>query len=354
MNKKIFLVLPFVLVSLILGIFAGLFRMGWIIPIGEVAGEHGALMVGSFLGTLICLERIVALKKKWLYVIPIISGLSLVFFLMNEQLPAFILLSLGSLGLIYIYIDLISRFKEYYFYIMMVGAISWAVGNIIMIVNPFYPSAAPWWIAFILLTVFGERLELSKFLPQTRKKKQTMIVAISIFFLGLLIPYHAIGKYVTGAGIILMAIWLLNYDIARKSAKSKGMHRYTGSLLMVGYLWMIICGVLMIVDLKSLFNYDAMLHAFFLGFTFSMIFAHAPIIFPGVAGLSIKPFHNSLFIWAVLLQLTLILRITFGLMMDSGLRKVFGMANGIVILLFFVNLVILIITKQRKTLDIKR
>jgi hypothetical protein len=80
-----------------------------------------------------------------------------------------------------------------------------------------------------------------------------------------------------------------------------------------------------------------------------MIFAHAPIIFPGVAGLSIRPYHGSLYIWAVLLQLSLALRVLFGLMMLSEYRKIFGMVNAAVILLFFVNLVILIISKQRKT-----
>ena len=352
MNKKIFFVIPFVLISLLVGILAGLFRMGWSIPIGQVAGEHGALMVGSFLGTLICLERIVALKKKWLYIIPIISGLSLIFFLIGNQPVGFALLSIGSLGLIYIYVDLISRFKEYYFYIMMMGAIGWAVGNIIMIFKPFYPAAAPWWIAFILLTVFGERLELSKFLPQSKRKRQTMFIAISIFMMGLIFPYHLWGNYISGLGMILMAVWLLHYDIARKSVKSHGMHRFTGSLLLAGYFWMVICGLLMIINSESLFNYDAMLHAFFLGFTFSMIFAHAPIIFPGVAGLAIRPFHGTLYIWAVLLQITLALRIIFELMMDSEMRRVFGMLNGIIILLFFINLVILIISKQRKARDI--
>ena len=349
MNKKIFFVLPFVLVSLVLGVLAGLFRMGWSIPIGPLAGEHGAMMVGSFLGTLICLERIVTMKKTWLYSIPIVSGMSLVFFIMDNQQLAFIFLSAGSLGLIYLYIELISRFKEYYFYIMMIGAIGWAVGNIIMIINPFYPDAVPWWIAFILLTVFGERLELSKFLPRSKVKKQTMIVAISIFMIGLVIPYHGWGKYISGVGLIFLALWLLKYDIARKSVKSHGIHKFTGSLLLAGYLWMIICGVLMIADFEILYNYDAMLHAFFLGFTFSMIFAHAPIIFPGVAGLAIRPYHGSLYIWAILLQLTLALRIVFGLMMDSGLRKLFGMLNGVIILFFFINLVLLIIGKQRKT-----
>jgi hypothetical protein len=348
MYKKIFFVLPFVLISLVIGILAGLFRMGWSIPIGEVAGEHGALMTGSFLGTLIILERIVALKKKWQYIIPVLSGMSLIFFLMGNQMVAMSLLTIGSLGLIYIYIDLINRFGEYYFYVMMIGAIGWAVGNIIMIINPFYPSAAPWWIVFILLTVFGERLELSKFLPQSKKKRVTMIISISIFMIGIILPYHSIGKFISGAGIILMAIWLLHYDIARKSVKAKGMHRYTGSLLLAGYFWLIVCGILMIFDFDTLYNYDAMLHAFFLGFTFSMIFAHAPIIFPGVAGLTIRPFHDSLFIWAVLLQISLAMRLVSELMMVSHIRTLSGMINAVIILLFFVNLVIVIITKQRK------
>jgi hypothetical protein len=354
MNKKIFFVLPFVLISLVLGVLAGLFRMGWNINIGQVAGDHGAMMVGSFLGTLICLERIVALKKKWLYVIPIISGFSLIFFLLGNQQLAMVMLTIGSLGLVYIYIDLISRFKEYYFYIMMLGAIGWAVGNIIMIIEPFYPQAAPWWIVFILLTVFGERLELSKFLPKSKMKTYSMILAISIFLIGILLPYHTVGKFVSGAGLILMALWLFSYDIARKSVKAHGMHRFTGSLLLAGYFWMLVCGIIMMVEFESIFNYDAMLHAFFLGFTFSMIFAHAPIIFPGVAGLNIRPFHSSLFVWAIALQITIALRIFAGLTMTLPLRTWSGMLSGIVILLFFINLAILIFIQQRKAVDIKR
>lgn len=347
MNKNIFFVMPFVLISLLIGILAGLFRMGWSIPMGAVAGEHGALMVGSFLGTLICLERIVALKKKLLYVIPVISGLSILFFFIGNQQIAFILLTVGSLGLIYIYIDLIQRYGEYYFYIMMLGGISWAVGNINMIVNPFYPMAAPWWIAFILLTIFGERLELSKFLPKSKTKRNSMILAISVFMIGIIVPYHSAGKIVSGIGLILLAVWLLRYDIARKSVLAHGMHRFIGSLLLAGYVWLMVCGLLMIFDFNTLYNYDIMLHAFFLGFTFSMIFAHAPIIFPGVAGFSFRPFHGSLFIWAILLQLSLILRITSGLMMNSDLRKISGLTNAAIILLFFANLVIVIISHKR-------
>ena len=73
-----------------------------------------------------------------------------------------------------------------------------------------------------------------------------------------------------------------------------------------------------------------------------MIFAHGPIIFPGVAGLPIKPFHPTLFIWGVLLQVTLLSRIAADLLEATDLRKLSGMANAIVIVCFFINLLILV------------
>ncbi len=348
MNKKIFLVIPFVLVSLILGMLAGLFRMGWSIPMGTVAGEHGALMVGSFLGTLICLERIVALKKKWMYIIPVLSGSSLIFFLTGHQAIAMGMLTVGSLGLVYIYIDLIRRFGEYYFYVMALGALGWAIGNIIMIKESFYPLAAPWWIVFILLTVFGERLELSKFLPKSPMKQNTMIAAIVVFLVGIVLPYHDYGQIVAGAGMILMSAWLLHYDIARKSAKAAGIHQFTGTLLLAGYFWLALSGLFMMAKFNILYQYDAMLHSFFLGFAFSMIFAHAPIIFPGVAGLAMRPYHKSLVVWAVLLQIGILCRILADVLMHVDARMIAGMLNAVVILGFFINLVIIIIGKLRQ------
>ena len=349
MNKKIFFVVPFVLLSLVTGILAGLFRMGWMLPVGEVAGEHGALMVGSFLGSVITLERIIVLKKKWLYAIPALSGMSLIPFLLHNQQVALILLSIGSLGLIYIYLILISKYKEYYYYVMIVGAVGWAVGNAIVLLGGGYPQAVPWWIAFILLTVFGERLELSKFLPTSKKKRTTMVISIAIYMVGIVLPAGWGSQIISGAGLFLMAVWLLHYDIARKSVKSHGIHRYMGALLLLGYFWMAVCALLLIVEPSGIYHYDAMLHTFFLGFTFSMIFAHAPIIFPGVAGLSIRPYHPSLFFWGIVLQIVLVVRIAGDLMEMTLWRKAGGMASAVVIILFFINLVILFVHEQRKT-----
>ena len=72
--------IPF-LVLAILGLFAalwaGLMRLGWQLPAltPSLAMMHGPLMISGFLGTLITLERAVALKQKWMYTPPLLSGL---------------------------------------------------------------------------------------------------------------------------------------------------------------------------------------------------------------------------------------------------------------------------------------
>ena len=50
------------LLTLLAATWAGLLRIGWLLPApGSLAASHGPLMVSGFLGTLIGLERAVAL-----------------------------------------------------------------------------------------------------------------------------------------------------------------------------------------------------------------------------------------------------------------------------------------------------
>ena len=50
------------LLALLVAAWAGLLRIGWLLPTtGGLAAAHGPLMVSGFLGTLIGLERAVAL-----------------------------------------------------------------------------------------------------------------------------------------------------------------------------------------------------------------------------------------------------------------------------------------------------
>jgi hypothetical protein len=58
-------------------------------------------------------------------------------------------------------------------------------------------------------------------------------------------------------------------------------------------------------------GYDAMLHAVFLGFVMSMIFAHAPVIVPAVLGRPL-PYHPTLYAPLALLHASLVLRLAYG------------------------------------------
>jgi len=72
--------LPFLILAilaLLAALWAGLMRLGWLLPAltPALALAHGPLMISGFLGTLIPLERAVAMKQKWMYAPPLLAGL---------------------------------------------------------------------------------------------------------------------------------------------------------------------------------------------------------------------------------------------------------------------------------------
>ena len=77
-----------------------------------------------------------------------------------------------------------------------------------------------------------------------------------------------------------------------------------------------------------------MLHAVFLGFVFSMIFAHSLIIFPAVLG---RPLRYRPFFYAplVLLNLSVFMRVAGDLASAFVLRRWGGLLSALAILLFF-------------------
>jgi hypothetical protein len=83
-------------------------------------------------------------------------------------------------------------------------------------------------------------------------------------------------------------------------------------------------------------RYDAMLHALFLGFVFSMIFAHAPIIFPSITGAAM-PFRQAFCGHLGLLQLSLFLRVGGDLALWMPGQMWGGLLNMVTVLLFLGN-----------------
>src|SRR5574340_455088 len=71
-----FVFLVTALAALLLGLWTGLLRLGWVLPRLRpgLALAHGPLMVSGFLGTLITLERAVALGRPWTYAVPLVTA----------------------------------------------------------------------------------------------------------------------------------------------------------------------------------------------------------------------------------------------------------------------------------------
>jgi hypothetical protein len=331
-------------VSLLAGLWAGTVRLGWVFPIptDQFPIVHGPLMVIGFLGTLIGLERAVALDRVWSYGIPVLSGVSALFALVGlaAQLSAPPAVA-ASLLLVAVFVVLYRQYPSEHFIIMALSALAWLVGNIIWYQNlPLY-HAVPWWAGFLVLMIAGERLELSRLRRPSMTIRTVFHACVAVVLIGLVFSMWELqsGVRIAGLGLFAIASWLLRYDLVWHSARQAGLPRYMAVCLIAGYVWLAIGGILWLLFAEFFSagpRYDAMLHSIFLGFVFSMIFAHAPIILPTITGLSLS-FQKIFYLHAGLLHLSLLLRIVGDLGLWPLLQQWGGLINTLTVLLFLVN-----------------
>jgi hypothetical protein len=147
----------------------------------------------------------------------------------------------------------------------------------------------------------------------------------------------------------LWALWLLAFDMARRTVRKSGLTRYIAASLLAGYFWLGVAGLLGLRfgGVTAGLHYDAFLHSLFVGFVFSMIFAHAPIILPAVTGLPLA-FHSGFYAPLALLQASLALRVAGDLVAMLVVRRWGGLLNEVAILLFLAML-LLAVRRGRRT-----
>lgn len=341
--------LPLVLVSIITGIVGGWMRLGWQIALPEASFQHGILMTGGFLGTLITLERTVSMPSNWWRLFPAVAGLSSILLLLGERQFALMALMVGNAGLLAVYIIQMAKHKDAYWYMLLAGGTCWLLGNIVLMKVGLVAAATTWWIGFIFLTIVGERLELTRYLPVPKWAKAVLWAFAVLLVIGIALPFHSVyGRQLMGVASIGTAFWLMKYDMARIGIRKAGFHRYVATGLLVGYGWLLINGLTVFLISNHPLFYDLFLHTFFLGFAFSMIWAHAPIIFPAILKTTHRPYHPILWVIWGLFQLTLIGRTVFAWSGNQELRKWLGGANGVVILMMFAAMAIIMVYRLRK------
>ena len=341
----------FAFLSLITSIFSGWQRIGWNIDLSNVVSQHGTLMASVFFGTLLMLEKCLAMPSRYYLLIPFVNGISILFLYFGNVHLALSLTTLASAAMCGVAFEMKRIAKQKLYWLFIVGFFCLFAGNIFLLFTGLFQASAVLWMSFILFIIVGERLELTRFLAVTVAQKNLLWIALSLVLIGVG-PYHFYGNYIFGIGIICVSLWLLKFDIAFKNLKQKGQPHYSALTIIIGYFWLIVSAFYIITaDTYNHFDYDALLHSFFLGFAFSMIFAHVPIIFPSLFKLKIKIYHPVYYVIITLMNLSVAARIIGDQLQSDELRKWAGLTNGLVILLFFMSTIIIVFNGLRKSVN---
>ncbi len=331
------------MLALLTGMWAGMLRLGWIWPAPRptFASTHGPLMISGFLGTLIGVERAVALGRSWAFAAPALTALGTVALIAGApDAIGPLLMSAGSLAVVIVFTVVVRAEPALHSVTMGVGALAWLAGNGLWLTGHEVPEVVSWWMGFLVLTIAGERLELSRFLPSAGSSRGRFAGAVVLFLAGLSAGGVAVnlGARLTGVALVALTAWLLRHDIARRTVRQTGLTRFTAVCLLSGYAWLGLSGLLALRfgAVVAGPQYDAVLHGVFVGFVFAMIFGHAPIIFPAVLGVPV-PFRRAFYAHLVVLHLSLLLRLFGDLTLLTAPRQWGGLLNAAAVVLFLVN-----------------
>lgn len=319
-------------VSLLAGIAGGLARVGFEpMPVGDDGVVlHGALLASGFFGTLIALERAVALDRCWGYAAPLACGAGGLAIVAGAASAGALLMLGGALALLAVSAAFLGRQRSLESWILAGGAACWCTGNGMLASGAAVAAAVPWWIAFLALTIGAERLELSRYLPRARPVHGAFIL------IALALPAGAaLSLPLQGAVLVALAGWLFAFDLARKTLRGAGLARYIAVCLLGGYAWLAIGGAIQatLAAQRAGPHYDAALHAFFVGFVFSMVFGHAPVILPAVLRVALR-YTPWFYLPVAVLNLSLALRVAGDLAGMHGLRAAGSAGNALAIALF--------------------
>ncbi|GAA2687392.1 MULTISPECIES: hypothetical protein [Actinosynnema] len=304
--------------ALLGGLYAALLLSGAAVPApsSPVEEVHGPVMVFGFVGSLVALERAVALGRRIGLLAPGCSAVGGLVLLGGG--PGFVgklLLVLGGIGLLGIYRELWKRHGSVALLAQAVGAFAWYAAGLLWLAGFLVPEVVPWMAVFVIATIAGERLELARVGMLGAGVERWFLAVVCGLVVGALAVHlwPSFGAHLFGFALLALTGWLVVFDVARRTVRGSGLPRYVAVGLLAGYGWLAVAGVLWAGGGAALDGdrYDAVLHSVFLGFTMSMVFAHAPVILPAVLRRPL-PYHPALYAPLALLHLSLAVRVGIG------------------------------------------
>jgi len=335
------LLLSLVALSLLAGITGGLLRAGVALPLppdsawpSQAVLTHAALMICGFLGTVIGIERAVAVKLRSAFLAPLASGAGGALLLLDQSGPGAWLGVAASVIFTAVNIVIVLRQRAAHTWLLLVAAGAWLTGNLMFATGQGSVATLPWWFAFLVMTIAAERLEMTRLMRRRPAAELSLQAALAALLSGAAVSGLApvAGGVLYGSALALLALWLAVFDIARHTVRAHGLSRYMAVCLLGGYAWLAVAGVAWGATALGLPLRDAALHALGLGFIVSMMMGHAPVILPAIARVKLQ-FGVFFYVPLAVLHLSLLLRLVAGMAGDP-LRSTGALLNAAAIALF--------------------
>lgn len=320
--SKLKLVAIGVPVFLILGLITGLSRFGLFGM--DLSIHHGVLMLNGFAGGLITLERTLSkpVLTNFISLIMLVVGVILASLDMTWGLwlvtGAIILLILAEVQA--------SRTHHWAYHLMQLTALlCWLTANAKYQFSNFYPAAVPFWQAFVLMMILATRLK-----KIDRISDLTVMLVLGLYVVSICLPFHSAASSLTGVLLIILAAQVLRLELRHSGDQ--------GYRLVIVYGWLIATAIGMLLSDQILYSYDFVLHSFFLGFLFNMIFLNASKAIVSKLGVKDIPLAEGL--WMIIMTAGLLIRIVPGDVLRIEMARVVGGVISILAILGFLGSVI--------------
>lgn len=340
-----FALVPMVAAALVSAVAGGLLRAGATWPVlqgGDVvaraAGGHAALMLSGFLGMVIAIERAVAVRLRWAFAAPVAAGLGGLCLLAGQFGPAAALGVIAAAVSVAVHLVVLQRQRAPHTALLVLASGAWLVGNGLFAAGRGPAETLPWWFLLPVLTIAAERLEMTRLTRRHALAQPALAVIVLALLAGAaLSPRSAAGGVVFGIALTALALWFGQFDIARRTLFAQGLPRYMAVCLLTGYTWLAVAGLAWVGMVQGGEGRDLALHALGLGFIFSMVMGHAPVILPAVAGVKLL-FGPWFYVPLLALHASLLLRVVGGAT-DPALRTAGAELNAAALLLFVATVV---------------
>lgn len=307
--------------AVLVAIVGGLFRAGvqWVgTPppswLGAAVSHHAFLMIGVFMGTVIGIERAVAVRHVAAYTAPVGSGMAGMSLLGGHLEAALWLAAAGSVAFVLVNIVVVIRQRAPHTALLLVAALAWAAASLLHLAGWHTGAVIPLWFCLLVLTIAAERLEMTR-LMRRRKGAAALLYSLVATLMASAVAtgfWPIAGGIAYGAALAGLAVWLLVCDIARRTVIAQGLSRYMALCLLSGYFWLLLAGLAWSAMSAGWIGFrDTALHALALGFVFSMMLGHAPVILPAIARVKVL-FGWVFYVPLALLHLSLAWRLFAG------------------------------------------